>query len=624
MNSVYDIGRALKYNYEVKAYDIDKKLKFSLYPYRGSEILNTAAVSLVFFVLYGLILEFVFDAEILFTTFTFFGFVISTILIIYPTQIYYLNKIMEYKKEMLNMIMRFSMYLSMKSNMEFAVHNSIEHTKGILRHQFEIILLKLERKEFISMGEAFKHYAMIWNEYSPEFVDSLKLLEVAALSREQEAKEIMDESIDQILLSYNIEQKRSSEQLSEKINKVIMAGIMLPVMFLMLVPLVSVFMPDVIKASILFLIFNILIPSFLFVNGLSFSAKRLQLSNIEIEHASEYKPISKKIYILTGISFLFFLIPSLIFLIINDPSDVSYDSFNIQTIFFVWLIPAGISICVYIVSSYYYFSNRKLYEKHKMVEEDLPHLLNYFSTYLSLNVPMENIFDEIKNDYIRHGFKEHPSVDLMDKIYFKLAHMKTSLQVFIKMHLKKVSAVKSFNEIMEQITSFSDFSLREASKVSKRIREQRINIIKLNDYIMTLLNNTINLIGSTMTMLAPLLSAMAIVMSLFIVTFIKFLSEQLQIIANMGNSSSPITLQLIDVTKIISPVYLELIIGFYVVEILLILSMLKSNIETGYSTYNIIKTIREAQLGFLVFSIILFGGYYAFKIMFSDIIGVDL
>ena len=238
---------------------------------------------------------------------------------------------------------------------------------------------------------------------------------------------------------------------------------------------------------------------------------------------------------------------------------------------------------------------------------------------------MENIFEEITEDYKKHGFKEHPSVSLLEKISFKLSNLKTNLKDFIRFDLKKFSSVKGFNEILEQISSFADFSLREAARVSKKLREQRINIVKLNDYILTLLNDTIALVSSTMMMLAPLLSAMAIIMSLFVVTFIKFLSEQLQSIANLGgDGSGAVTLQLIDINEIISPVYLELIIGFYVIEILLILAMIKSNMEDGYSTYNIVKTVKSAIIGFIIFTICLFAGYMLFKAIFSSVIGVDV
>jgi hypothetical protein len=621
MIEVYELGKSLNIKYSLK---IDEKLKFSQFPYTGSDIVNTSAFFLLGFVFFAIFAEYIFNAEILFTTFTFFGFILAATLYIYPTQIYYLGKIMEYKKEMLNTIMRFSMYLSMKSNFEFALHNSLDHIKGILKVQFNEILLKLERKEYLSLGEAFKDYSLIWNQYSPEFVDSLKLLEVASLSSEKEAQQIMEQAVDQIILSYNIEQKRNSEVLSSKVDKIIMAGIMLPVMILMLVPLISVFMPDTIKASMLFLLFNIFIPSFLLVNGLKFSASRLQLINIKIENSKEFTPVTMKVYLISFVTFILFLIPSFIFLIKNPPSDVSFNSFNIDTIFFVWLIPAGISLATFIITSYYINKNKTLYKRYLDVEEDIPHILNYFSTYLSLNVPIENIFYEISKDYKKHGFKDHPTVGLFEKISFKLSNLKTNLKSFIAFDLDKVSSIKILNEVLEQIASFAEFSLSEAARVAKKIREQRVNIIKLNDYILTLLSGTISTVSSTMTMLCPLLSAMAIVMSLFIVTFIQFLSKQLEQIANLGAmGGNQIELQLIDIKEIISPVYLELIIGFYIVEILLILAMIKSNLEYGYNSYNVIKSIKEAQLGFVVFTLCLFGGYYLFKVMFANTIGVQ-
>jgi hypothetical protein len=343
-----------------------------------------------------------------------------------------------------------------------------------------------------------------------------------------------------------------------------------------------------------------------------------------IEESEEYSPINKYNIIFAVFVVILFLIPSVLFLANNPPSEVDFDDFGLLTIFYVWLIPAGLSFGIFIISFIYVRKNKKLFLKHKSVEDDLPHLLNYIYTYLTLNVPMENIFKEIINDYDRHGFKSHPSVSILDKISFKLNHLKTNLKEFVDKFLDKISSVKSFNEILKQIISFNDLSTKEASMVTKRLREQRVNVVKLNDYILTLLSSTISLISSTMIMLSPLLGAMAIIMAMFVVTFIEFLTEQLEVIANLGNTGGGVSLELIDVEKIISPVYLELIIAFYILEVILILALIKSNIQNGFNNYKIIETIRDGQLGFLIFSVILFGGYKLFQIMFADALGISL
>ena len=619
---IYDLGRALHYNFD--GGDSDKKLKFTLFEYTYSEIVLTSLLFFLFFLTLGFIVDFLFNIEILFVTFIFIGMIVASLIYIYPTKIYYLLKIVEYKKEMLNTIMRFSTYLSMKSNLEAAVLHSLEYTKGILYHQLRDILLKLERKEFRSLGEAFKDYSLIWNKYSPEFVDSLKLLEVASISSGKEAGEIMDEAISQIFLSYNIEQKRNSEELSSNIAKMISIGIMVPIMFLMLIPLVSVFIPKLINAGVLFFGFNIIAPALLLISALNFSAKRIQLTNIDIEVSDEHKPIPLKIFIFAFVVFLIFMIPAVIYLFNHSPSSITFESFDLETIFFVWLIPAGISVAIYIITSYYYFANIKLWKKFRAIEEDLPHLLNYFATYLNLSVPLENIFKEVTNDYSRHGFKNHPTVSILVKITFKLYHSKITLVNFVKNELPKLSAIKSFNESIEQVVSFSEFSLAHAAKVSKKIRKQRVDMLKLNDYILTLLNSSISLVGATISMLAPLLSALSIIMSFFIVTFIKFLSKQLEAIANLGSGATKVTINLIRIEDIVSPIYLELIIGFYIIQIILILSFLKTSIQEGYNFFSIMKVIKESQFGFLVFTICLFGGYFVFKTMFAGAMGVNL
>jgi hypothetical protein len=110
-------------------------------------------------------------------------------------------------------------------------------------------------------------------------------------------------------------------------------------------------------------------------------------------------------------------------------------------------------------------------------------------------------------------------------------------------------------------------------------------------------------------------------MSTAIVFFVQFLTEQLKLISSLGGSEG-FQMQLINIKDIIPPNVITLIVGFYLIEIIVVLSVFQSNIKIGFDRYQIMKRINSAITGFFIFSIILFLGYYMFKsVFFKTIFG---
>jgi hypothetical protein len=151
-----------------------------------------------------------------------------------------------------------------------------------------------------------------------------------------------------------------------------------------------------------------------------------------------------------------------------------------------------------------------------------------------------------------------------------------------------------------------------------------VSLYKLNDYIQTMMADTIGLINITVTMLAPLLCAVSVIMSTAIVFFVRFLTDQLEVISSLGGGEAT-ELNLIDISQIIPPNIIAMIVGFYLVEIILVLSVFQSNIRIGFDRFQIAKKIHSSVTGFWVFSLILFLGYYVFKtIFFENVLGGTL
>jgi hypothetical protein len=144
------------------------------------------------------------------------------------------------------------------------------------------------------------------------------------------------------------------------------------------------------------------------------------------------------------------------------------------------------------------------------------------------------------------------------------------------------------------------------------IRSQQLSIFRLDDYIRTLLADTLSLVYASVTFMAPLLSGAAVVMAMAIVMSLTFIQDKLQsIFALFGGS---LDLGLVKLEKIIPPTILEFVIGIYFMEMVLILSLFLSNIKYGTDKFKIAETINKNMvIAFALYTVILLVGYFVFK-----------
>ncbi|MDD9952790.1 MAG: hypothetical protein OXR66_00470 [Candidatus Woesearchaeota archaeon] len=613
-SDIYALGRTFPFGWESER--MQQKLTFVLFPYASRAVVSTT--------LFVLALGCVF-AAIGYVFFPFLGYTLLFLtltgcvgLYIYPSHIFYTQAIGEYNEEMLRAILRMVTYISMDTSIEYAVVETADHLHGTLKLQFEQIKHDLERKQQVTLGKALEQYLDIWNSVNPVFVKSFRLLQTAALSEKKDRAAILDETVETMLLNYSTLGKRYAEELSGNAKKLITIGVLIPIMSLMLVPLLSIFMPNFAKPSILAFIYIIFFPTVTLIMALNFAAKRVQIDTIRIEEAAEYTPLPPWLA-WTGIGIAFvFAVPTFFFLTTVQAGEPSAESFF--AIFMGWLVGAGCVVGLYLYAFVYGRKYASLWSKVNEIEQDLPHLLQSFTTYLTLNIATENVIPEVVNDYKKFGFEKHPIVGAFSKLQRLILTSKRTLKDIVRHQLPKLLPSRKVNQVLIQIVSFSEISQKSSAKIAKMVRSQTMNLYKLDDYIKTMLAETIGLINITITLLAPLLAAAAVIMSVAIVKSLVFISEQLSLIANSFGTTA-IGFTLVDTTKIIPPVFIEAIIGIYLVETVLVLSFFSTQINVGNDKFKFFETLRSNLVGFAIYTVLLFGGYlFVVEVLFKSIL----
>ncbi len=614
---IYEVGKQLPLSLPIPS--VDEDLEFVRFPYNSSDVILTALTA--FFAFLFLAIPFLAIFPFVGYILIYFAIVGAVVLYLYPVNVYYFQTIREYQEEMLKAILRLSVHVSLETSLEKAFQSTAKHLRGILAEQFQDIVDTVLRKEEMTMGEAMNNYTDIWNDVDPVFVKSLRLLQTASISPPDERERIINETTETLLVNYKTVGKRFAEDLTSKAKKLIAGGVLVPILSLLLLPILSIFMPSVVRPSILAFVYTVFFPTGTFLMALNFASQRLQIDTIRMEEAERYEPMPLWIYLVAFGIVLVFSIPTLIYVNYVISNNIT----SLDSVFMLlmgWLMSFGCYLGILFVTRSYTKRYENLWNEVNEVEQDLPHLLQSFSTYLTLNMSVENILPAIVNDYKRFGFGDSPVVTAFNRIILRLNTTKKKLTELVEESLEEILPSKKVTEIITQIVSFSEISQDSASRVAKRVREQNMSLYELDDYMKTLLADSVSLINITMMLLAPMLTAAAIIMSVAIVKSLTFITSQFEQLGEAFGMSQGMSLNLVNVESIVPPVAIEAIVGMYLIETILALSYFSTAIEVGNDKYRIAKNMESNIHGFLVYSIILFGGFFfVIKLLFPAITG---
>jgi len=617
LENIYELGRAVPLRFSLES--VDEKLRFILFPYSAKDVVLTSFA--LFFLLSGFAYVFSYFSTFLTYAFLYFALLALVVSYTYPVHIKYFQSIRDYNEEMLKAILRLSVFVSLDTSLEAAFFETADKLRGILGRQFKIIVKKLKTKEKTTLGEALEEFVPVWNEVNPVFVKSLRLLQTASLSPKNEREKILEETTETLLVNYTTLGKRFSEELTNNAKKLITIGVLFPILSLMLLPILSIFMPYLVEPTLLAFIYTVLFPTLTLLMALNFSAKRIQIDTIHIEDSEHYTPTPKWVYLVSGGVMLIFSIPTVLYVNYVLKNNVTVlDSFTAMVI--GWVMSFGVFLGLMLFTSIYAHRYKKLWTDVREVEQDLPHLLQSFSTYLTLNMSVENIIPAVVDDYERFGFGNHPVVKAFKKLNHLLLTTKENIFELVKKRLKKILPSKKVTEVITQIVSFSEISEESSARVAKMIRKQTLSLYKLDDYIKTLLADSVGLINITTLMMAPLLTASAVVMSVGIVKSLVFIGQQLEVLAKIFGFSEGFSLNIVNIQTIVPPVLIEVIVGFYLLETILVLSLFATNINIGNDKYQLARSVKENLSGFYIYTLILFGGYFFIvKVMFQGLLG---
>jgi hypothetical protein len=165
-------------------------------------------------------------------------------------------------------------YMRHTSNLELAVDFAAEHLAPPLSLDFKRVIWDIETEKYASIKESLDAYLETWRKWNMEFVESIHLIEGSLLEGDENARTAMlDKSLDVILQETYEKMLHYAQNLKSPITMLHMLGIILPILGLVILPLVVSFMEGVYWYHISTL-YNIILPAAVYYLGKEILSKR--------------------------------------------------------------------------------------------------------------------------------------------------------------------------------------------------------------------------------------------------------------------------------------------------------------------------------------------------------------
>ncbi|MEK6917120.1 MAG: hypothetical protein AABW92_05245 [Nanoarchaeota archaeon] len=526
-------------------------------------------------------------------------------------------------------------YMRHTSNLELAIKFASDHIAQPLSYDFKKIMWNVETSKFNTIGDSLEDYLLRWKKYTPEFVESIHLIQSSLLEpTEKKRKESLEKSLSLILEATYEKMLHFAQDLKEPITMLHMLGIILPILGLVILPLVVSFMEGVDWYHISVL-YNLFLPVMVWYMGkkilstrptgygqaditeINPDLKKYTLINLKLgEKEISFNPVWISVFI--AIIFILIGISPLIIhysttsngeffdIIVNEKWQFTktIDADAVKTAKFSFLgykenkegtkivgpyglgatlisifIPLGLALAFG-----FYFNARtkklvKIREETKSLEKEFASALFQLGNRLGDGLPAEIAFSKVSRI-----MKDTPSGRFFDLVTTNISTLGMGVEDAI--FDPKYGAITKFPSAL--IKSSMKVFVESARKGPEIASQSLINIStyikemhRVDERLKDLMAEITSSMRSQISFLAPLISGIVIGLTSMITTILITLGNQVGSFSgsDMGGSTTGLLNMFSDS---IPTFYFQLVVGIYVVQITYLLTTMLNTIENGY------------------------------------------
>ena len=546
-------------------------------------------------------------------------------------------------RELINALLYIVVFLRSVPNFEGAVRFAAENVGGKLRGDLKRVLWKVEVGIHNSVEESFTEYLKAWKNYNKEFLESMHLIKESMLEADDERRiAMLDKAIGVVLEGMDNKMKMYARNLETPIMVLHGLGIMLPVMGMIVFPLISIFLAQDLKniPIYLFLGYNIFLPLgvYFFIRHI-LESRPTTHSGIDVVPKKSYGNrlrsgissvinLKRIIMLFALVGGLIFLVPGLKFLVATNMFETCAQGerfaecsgnegdyalvHDMGTMMMSLLVVIGFAVIFIIYHKGKCYKGLELRDKIASVEEEFEEAMFALGNRLASGIPIEFALEKVVED------TEELSISGLFEISLKNMN-RLSMSFEDSLFDERYGALKEYpSTLIRTIMTSVCGTLERGSKyaavtmltIATYLRGMRTTQEKIND----LLSSTVSSMKFQAYVLVPAISGVVIAVSDLIIKMLTGLSKTFAgLSSNMpgdaGMSMSPMSI--IDVKEAMPAELLQIVVGVYVVEILVLLAIFVTRIEVGVDeikeSNNIWQFVLIGIVAYLVILMIIMG-----------------
>lgn len=523
--------------------------------------------------------------------------------------------------QMVPAILYIVVYMRHTSNLEGAIRFASQHLQPPLALDFKKIFWDVQTAKFPTIKDALDGYLDSWRAEAPEFVESFHMIESSLYEPSDERRLATLEKSLQIILDGVYEKMlHFSHDVKNPITNIYMLGIVLPTLGLALLPLASTLLQGAVQWYHVAILFDILIPFFIFYMTTSILNKRpggfgeteLLEKNKDYKYYQD-KSHYQKAFLLAFPLFILGLLPFILHFgagILGIQPDYTFKQLGLgflgdQLLFDFKVDEAGhtvgpfgtvalvlslfipLSISIFFMTSYKLKTEKliKTRQETKKLENEFSSSIFQLGNRLADGVPAEMVFGRVAE-----SSKGSPSAGFFSLVNTNIQQAGMSIEEAIfnpsrgAINYYPSELLKTSMQIMIEAVKKG---LGIASKALMSISTYVKNIHTVDERLRDLLADITSSMRSNMTFLAPLLSAIIVGLASMITAILgklRFMmdTQMIQGTDTLGGIGSVGTIvEMFNVVKMIPPYWLQLSVGIYIIEVIFILTITLVTIEQG-------------------------------------------
>ena len=559
--------------------------------------------------------------------------------------------------QMVPAILYVVIYMRHTPNLERAVAFASEHLQYPLALDLKKVFYDVQIGKFSTIKVSLDNYLETWRDYSIEFIEAFHLIE-SSLYEPDDSRRILtlEKSLQVVLDGVHDKMLRFTHEVKSPLTNVYMLGVILPTLGLALLPLATAMLGGLLAWIHIFILFNLIIPFFVFylTDKIVFlrpggygETSLLERNPLYYKYKSK-KPYFKAFLIILPFLLLGFLpfifqytsFPELIglqkdytfpelglgffgngkFFGFIDTDTGAKGPFGTGALILSMFVPLGIALFFSISSK---ARTKELIverENTKQLELEFNNSLFQVGNRIGNGVPPELVFGKVAES--SKGLKTE---NFFRRVDYNIRQMGMDVKKAI-FDPKRGAIIYYPSELiaisMRILVESAKKGLQIAAISMMSISEYVKNINKITLRLKDMLAEVVSDMKSNMSFLAPLLSGVVVGLAAMITEIltklqISELGGEASAFGNLGN-----ILNIFEVTKMIPPYFLQIIIGIYLIQIIFILTRTLVTIDSGEDKLQAInKTGKNFSSAVMLYFITALLATLALFILTSIVIG---